>query len=517
MTAPQASAQPNTIRPRYHAVVTYVPEEFIWCDWLHGQLNETDVPADLAGARTRHGFTRPAQVSIFPDPRNAVHLARQATALPPCRYLIVVCSPDSAKSPALDEQIRLFKRTEGEDRIVVLVVDGDPEHHDAATAQKNSDWLPTWLRYRLDENDNFRPGEESEPLIIDARSEKMPLAEARAQILAAVLDLPRAELHAHGDLLHAAAHATLFAEPASEAESAETGAPRGKKGPFVWIAAACVVLAGGAAFGLRPSAKPAGQPAGPAVAVVPASTPVQPVAKVSSPASVPTTAPAPAPATPAAAAETAAPQPRVMVTAPTVRPAIATPAETEAPVLAAAKKPAATPVAVLASASQPAKPAARKPDSRVPAATAKPAKRSGKVASFVPTEGPQTPIRAMDAPEQEEKTAAPPSSWQQMRDLGDTLMQKGNREAGLIALSQATDTALKTASEEKATAEERIDVARLCFRVGVLQRQFFSPQEGRRTLERAVTLLQAMTPGQEIAEERETLLADLGELIEKIR
>jgi len=505
MPAPQDTAHTtSTIRPKYHAVVTYVPEEFIWCDWLHGQLNNTDVPPDLAGARTRHGFTRPAQVSVFPDPRNPAHLARQATALPPCRYLVVVCSPDSAKSPALDEQIRLFKRTEGEDRIIVLVVDGDPEHHDAMAAQKNSDWLPTWLRYRLGEDGNFRPGEASEPLIIDARAERMPLAEARAQILAALLDLPRADLQAHDDLLHAAASATLFAEPASATDfAASDAAPRGKGFPAAWILAACVVLAGAAVFWLRPSGKPADQSAKALVASAPA--PASEAAPVLAKTSPPT--PAAITASSSATPVASAPQPRVAVNPPPARPAA--PASSPTPATAAPA------VATLASASQPAKTAAaRKPDG---APAAKPAKRSAKVASFVPSEGPQTPIRSMDAPEPEEKTPSSPSSWQQMRDLGDTLMQKGNREAGLIALTQATDTALKTASEDKVSEEERIDVARLCFRVGVLQRQFFSPEEGRRTLERAVTLLKSMHPGEEIAEERETLLADLGELIEKIR
>lgn len=455
----------HTSRPKYHALITYVPEEFIWCDWLHRQIDGTPVPADLANQRTRHGFTRPAVVNVFPDPRNPAHLARHATSPPPCRHLIVVCSPHSATSPALDAQIRNFKRTEGEDRIVVLVADGDPEHDSAPAGRDDAQWLPAWLRWRLDKHGNFRPAEASEPQIIDARADKLSPPEARAQLLAALLDIPRDNLRSHGDLVRAEATDSLV--PASGVVEAAP-APEAKGGRAGVLIAAAIVVAGVGAYlwSTQQKAKPA------ATAAVES-------ASLASDLKLPSATPAPV-ATPRPST------PQVVNAKPSPVPVVALPAKVTvpAPALPVAKK-------------EPAPPP--------PVATV-----------FMPSDGPETPVTSLSPTRGASIPLEPGSSWQRMRDLGDTLLSRENRDTGLIALAQAVDTGLRTASLPDTPVSERLDIGRLCFRVGALQKQFVSPREARRILVPARAMLERMRVTGEDAAERDSLLADIDQLLRGI-
>jgi hypothetical protein len=455
----------TTTQPKFHAVIAYVPEEFIWCDWLHQQLHDTAVPPALVGQRTRHGFTRPARLQVFPDPRNAVHLARCATALPPCRYLVVVCSPHSAKSSALDEQVRSFKRTETEDRIVVLVVDGDLDHgHEASAPAGEAGWLPVWLRCRLDENGGFRPPDSNERLIIDARSGKLTLPEARAHLLAALLDVPRSELLAHGDLVSTQASNTLV-PVVSEAPSA----PSVRRGyGSLLVAAACLVLGVGGAFWWM------SQTAGETESRLPSAT--NPTASLAE------AEPAPAPAdslslpvqqTPIAAEPTLAP-PSERAPSTTITQVTSTPRPTV---------------------------------SKTPEPTTT-------VTVFAPSDGPETPVRSVSPSLAAALSEPGAKDWRRMRDLGDTLFERGNREAGLIALSRATEIGLRTASTAVAKPAEQLEIAGLCFRVGALQKQFFSPAEAKRTLEGARSLLQKIRADGELDSERDALLGNLDRLLQ---
>ncbi len=176
------------------AVVAFVPEDAIWCDWVYRNLNGYPLPPTLVDRITPHGFPRPDCLSIFPDRRDPDHEAHQAAALEGSAYLIVVCSPHSAHSDAVAEQIRAFKRAGGEERIVVLVVDGtpDPQLGERLRAPK-CDWLPVWLAWRLEES-GFRAADRSEPRIVDARRGYRSLKQVRDSLLSALVDIDLGEL-----------------------------------------------------------------------------------------------------------------------------------------------------------------------------------------------------------------------------------------------------------------------------------------------------------------------------------
>ena len=79
-------------------------------------------------------------------------------ALTQSRYLIVVCSRNSAKSVWVNEEIKFFKKLGREDRVLALIVDGEPnasEHKPGFTAE--DECFPEALRYRVDSDGRLLP------------------------------------------------------------------------------------------------------------------------------------------------------------------------------------------------------------------------------------------------------------------------------------------------------------------------------------------------------------------------
>jgi hypothetical protein len=180
------------------AVVAFAPEDAIWCDWLYRNLNGYPLPPSLVDRVTPHGFPRPACFSVFPDRRDPFYDAQFPRALAESVYLVVVCSPHSAGVAGLDEKIRAFKSVDGEERIIALVVDGPPEENlEERERAPQCDWLPSWLRWRLEE-DGFRAADRSEPRVVDARRGYRSLRHVRDGLLTALADMDGAELERLG-------------------------------------------------------------------------------------------------------------------------------------------------------------------------------------------------------------------------------------------------------------------------------------------------------------------------------
>jgi hypothetical protein len=101
-----------------------------WGDWLHKALETYRVPRRLVGKESRAGKIPDRVFPIFRDreelPVSADLGSNINQALSESRYLIVICSPRSAKSRWVAEEIKTFKRLGREDRILALIVAGEP-------------------------------------------------------------------------------------------------------------------------------------------------------------------------------------------------------------------------------------------------------------------------------------------------------------------------------------------------------------------------------------------------------
>jgi hypothetical protein len=95
--------------------------------------------------------------------------------------LIVVCSPSSAKSKWVNEEIIHFKRTGRADRIFAVVVAGTPNFGDEL------DCFPPALRFELGP-DNSLTDRRTEPLAIDLR--KQSFSRLVARLVAGLIQTP---------------------------------------------------------------------------------------------------------------------------------------------------------------------------------------------------------------------------------------------------------------------------------------------------------------------------------------
>ncbi|MEY2575372.1 MAG: hypothetical protein QOF80_859 [Verrucomicrobiota bacterium] len=156
-----------------------------WATWLHQVLEGYEIPADLIGTKNNKGDTIPA--SLYPVFRDEEELPADADltrniqqALERSGLLVVICSPRAAESRFVTEEIRYFKELGNSDRILALMIDGEPNVSDDAGKQKSgipsaAECLPEPLRYGVAaENGTIDWSRRTEPIAADARPGGQP-------------------------------------------------------------------------------------------------------------------------------------------------------------------------------------------------------------------------------------------------------------------------------------------------------------------------------------------------------
>ncbi|MDP9098832.1 MAG: TIR domain-containing protein [Verrucomicrobiota bacterium] len=176
---------------KYWAFISYSHTDKEWGDWLHKALETYRVPSRLVGKESRDG-TIPSR--IFPVFRDREELpvssdlgTNISEALRESRYLIVVCSPRSARSRWVGEEIKAFKSLGLEDRILALIVDGEPNAADGKPGFTPEDeCFHEALRYRWSESGEAT-AIPTEPIAADAREGKDGRNNAKLKLLAGLL------------------------------------------------------------------------------------------------------------------------------------------------------------------------------------------------------------------------------------------------------------------------------------------------------------------------------------------
>jgi tetratricopeptide (TPR) repeat protein len=98
---------------RYRAFISYSHADTKWANWLHGRLESFRIDRDLIGRQTAVGLIPKTLRPIFRDRDDftAGHSLSEQTlaALDASAALIVLGSPDAAKSHYVNEEVRLFQ------------------------------------------------------------------------------------------------------------------------------------------------------------------------------------------------------------------------------------------------------------------------------------------------------------------------------------------------------------------------------------------------------------------------
>src|SRR5579862_453927 len=174
---------------KYAAFISYSHTDKTWGDWLHRALETYRVPRRLVGTASRHGKVPPRIFPVFRDreelPTSADLGAQLREALRQSRFLIVICSPRSAHSRWVKEEILQFKSFGREDRVLCLIVDGEPNAADRPESE-SQECFGEALRYHLG-SDGRLTDQRSEPIAADARPGQDGRANARLKLIAGIL------------------------------------------------------------------------------------------------------------------------------------------------------------------------------------------------------------------------------------------------------------------------------------------------------------------------------------------
>ena len=174
---------------RYRAFLCYSHRDSAWADWLHRALESYPIPSRLVGLTTSAGVIPPRLAPVFRDRDelpSAIDLsAKVSDALAQSACLIVICSPHSAQSHWVNEEVEAFQRLGRAHRIFCLIVDGEPGAS-AWAGRAHDECLPAALMHRMDASGNAT-AEILEPIAADVRPDKDGKTNARSKLVAGIL------------------------------------------------------------------------------------------------------------------------------------------------------------------------------------------------------------------------------------------------------------------------------------------------------------------------------------------
>ena len=172
---------------KYWAFISYSHRDQAWADWLHKALETYRVPRRLVGRETAAG---PVPRRLFPVFRDLEELPSSPNlsgaidqALEQSRTLIVIASPYAAVSKWVDQEIARFRAMGRGDRILCLIVDGEP-HADLQPGKGYLECFPPSLRTE----------DGIEPIAADVRPEKDSKPAAKLKLIAGLLGVGLDEL-----------------------------------------------------------------------------------------------------------------------------------------------------------------------------------------------------------------------------------------------------------------------------------------------------------------------------------
>jgi tetratricopeptide (TPR) repeat protein len=168
---------------RYSAFISYNHRDRDWAVWLHRALERYTVPRRLWGRPAPWGEIGQRLPPVFRDRDELATSSDLAAsvkeALADSAFLVVICSPNSARSKWVDEEIKTFVDAGREKFIRLIIVEGEPHSPEPAR-----ECLPPSL---ISED-------APEPLAADVRKEGDGKQAAKLKILAGILGVSYDEL-----------------------------------------------------------------------------------------------------------------------------------------------------------------------------------------------------------------------------------------------------------------------------------------------------------------------------------
>ena len=171
---------------RYWAFISYSHADSKEAEWLHKSLESFKIPTPLIGTESRNGVVPRRIFPVFRDrdelPTSADLGANLHAALRNARYLVVLCSPNSAKSMWVNAEVEFFKKTHGNSNVLCLIVSGTPG---GSGEGESAECFCPALKHHV--NPDGSPGAQAEPIAADLRESKDGRLRAFLKIVAGIL------------------------------------------------------------------------------------------------------------------------------------------------------------------------------------------------------------------------------------------------------------------------------------------------------------------------------------------
>ena len=173
------------VRLRYRAFLSYSHANARQAKWLHGALEGYSIDKDLVGRATPRGKVPASLRPVFRDREEFTAgralPAETLAAIDASAALIVLCSPEAARSAYVDEEVRLFRGRHPGRPVIPVILAGTP-------GQPQDECFPPSLRFRLDAMGNPTPYP-AEVLAADIRDAADGKSLALAKVVACLLGL----------------------------------------------------------------------------------------------------------------------------------------------------------------------------------------------------------------------------------------------------------------------------------------------------------------------------------------
>jgi tetratricopeptide (TPR) repeat protein len=182
---------------RYKAFISYSWADAKWGKWLHHAIETYRTPRPLVGTEGRRGPVPARLHPLFKDREEEAagasigHAVEEALAN--SEFLIVICSPNSAKSQWVNREIAWFKTHRNPANILALIVGGEPGAS-ALPGREADECFPRALTNVVDAAMEVTPEALDAPLAADARDSGDGKRGARLKIAAALLGVGLDEL-----------------------------------------------------------------------------------------------------------------------------------------------------------------------------------------------------------------------------------------------------------------------------------------------------------------------------------
>ncbi len=183
-------------RYKYWAFISYSSADVAWARWLHRSIEGYRVPQRLIGRPTRDGVVPRRLFPVFRD-RDELSASSSLSstigeAIKASRFLIVLCSPRAAVSRWVNQEIMEFKAAGGSDRVLCMIIDGEPNASERPDCGLLECFPPAALHAVSPAGEIL--ADRTEPIASDVRVQADGKANALLKVLAGLLGVSFDEL-----------------------------------------------------------------------------------------------------------------------------------------------------------------------------------------------------------------------------------------------------------------------------------------------------------------------------------